>query len=268
MKIRRSNINKAPRDPKYSPGRAIITTALLLSLIASAITSNPIKVETSPEAEKIAEIYEETAEKAKKTIKDAPNSHESVRQAPPGEPGRIPKSEIDSCYTGQYWDNSAKQCLQCHRICKECFSFKLNCISCADGYYFDPIVKTHCIKSGLNFHAKFEHFEEIFFHLAPSNLHFLKHIGIGQLVTSSLLFGLLVLLMICGYCCCFGLCYARGININELEIDEFFTLVTGGDWEGKKRKRLAMYQRVYQQAQGSGMRVSQQRHAELGRNTN
>lgn len=152
------------------------------------------------------------------------------------------------CDEGFFYNHNSTQCEKCHHICKTCSGFKLNCDSCADGYYFDPLVKIHCLKEG-PWHEKFHHLEEMFKHLAPPHFHFVPVSGLASYAFSMAFFMISIFVL---YWICFCVClYGKGVNINQIEIDEFVDLLCGKDLEEVRRKKQERMKRRYQEMGGS-----------------
>jgi hypothetical protein len=86
--------------------------------------------------------------------------------------------------------------------------------------------------------------EEILHHFMPDYARFVKIGYVFSWVITSIAS---ILLMVFGYCFCFLFCKARGININELEIEEFALLCVGGDWRGKQQKRLEVQRKRWEE---------------------
>lgn len=171
-------------------------------------------------------------------------------QAVLAQPGRpVPPSHPDhhhsfpECEEGFFYDKKSSECQKCHFICKTCSGFKLNCNSCAEGYYFDPLVQVHCLKEGA-WAGKFHHFDEIFKHVMPDHFHFLPAGGLISWVFSmAFMMITAILLYICVFCSCY---FGRGVNVNEVEMDEFCDLVAGKTMEEILRKREERNKRRYQ----------------------
>jgi hypothetical protein len=135
------------------------------------------------------------------------------------------------CEDGFFHDLSSDSCLQCHPICKTCAGFKLNCLSCAEGYNFDPLVKTHCLKEGWT--NKFHHLDELVQHLIPQNI---KSLGLHVLFRPSgmimYIFIFLVFVVVGGtsyLCAWYYYRRTRGININEMYLQDVIDMILGRD---------------------------------------
>lgn len=157
-------------------------------------------------------------------------------------------ASIPECKDGLYYDKETSQCEKCHHICKTCSGFKLNCNSCSEGYYFDPLVKVHCMKEG-PWHEKFHHFEELFKHMHSEKFHFLP---IGRLVAWALQMVMMMFIFAFVYIFFFCLCwFSRGVNINQVELDEFFELLMGRDLDEVRKRKREQAKRRYQAMGGS-----------------
>lgn len=160
---------------------------------------------------------------------------------PPGSHGGHHKTL--TCPDGQYHDYPTHSCLECHPICKTCSGFKLNCQTCAEGYHFDPIAKSHCLKSGWAYN-KFHHLEEIIHHFIPDHIkayqiHRLFNISgvIWWFIISILVFVSLGV----GYCCMWvHYKRTRGININEMYLSDVIDMAMG------RPQQNYQYQHVFQ----------------------
>jgi hypothetical protein len=151
----------------------------------------------------------------------------------PGEPGSRGAHTLEKdCPDGEFHDLKSDACLKCHPICKTCAGFKLNCLSCADGYSFDPLIKTHCLKDGF-FQNKFHHLDELMHHFMPDNM---KKLGIHHIIKpSGFLFYFLTIIFVfilAVFCYCGLYVYyksKRGININEMYLSDLVDMITGTD---------------------------------------
>lgn len=146
-----------------------------------------------------------------------------------------PASHIDhhhhkDCEDGKFHDLKTELCKDCHSICKTCSKNHLNCLSCATGYYFDPLTKIHCIKEGWVMN-KFHHLDEYLHHAIPDHI---RKIGIHHMFSPSgmilyiglviLVFSLLGLAYVCAW---IHYKRTRGININEMYLSEVIDMVFG-----------------------------------------
>lgn len=170
----------------------------------------------------------------------------SPEKVPPSHRGEF--SPFPECDEGFFYNRNSTSCEKCHHICKTCTGFKLNCDSCAEGYYFDPLVKIHCLKEG-PWHQKFHHFEELFKHLSPPHFHF---VPVGGLISYAFTVVFFFIFAIAMYILAFFVCYfGKGININQIDVEEFIELCFCKDLEEiRKRKQERMRQR-YREMGGS-----------------
>lgn len=149
----------------------------------------------------------------------------------PGEPGSHGGENLEKdCNDGEFHDLESDDCLKCHDICKTCAGWKLNCLSCADGYSFDPLIKTHCLKDGW-FVNKFHHLDEILHHVIPDKF---KNTGLHHIIKPS--GAIMYFLMVVFAGVFFGLSYIalyfyykfkKGININEMYFSDLMDMLMG-----------------------------------------
>ena len=137
-----------------------------------------------------------------------------------------------SCSSSQF-KADVKTCSNCDSTCLTCSGgTNSNCLSCADGYSFDPLIKTHCLKDGF-FQNKFHHLDELMHHFMPDNM---KKLGIHHIIKpSGFLFYFLTIIFVfilAVFCYCGLYVYyksKRGININEMYLSDLVDMITGTD---------------------------------------